>query len=147
MHHKDMFNQIREFINGMETKTQTLAKVYGVEHLAGPQGFTVSYLFENQDKEIFIKDIEKILNISKSVASSLMKRMEKNGFIQLIPSQKDKRYKAVALTELGKEKAQAVLIFRDELHAQLLKDIDSDDLRVAYRVFDQIRQNLELKEE
>jgi len=41
-------------------------------------------LFENQDKEIFIKDIEKRLSISKSVASNLVKRMEKNGFVEFL---------------------------------------------------------------
>lgn len=59
MHGKDPFSDFREFINTMESRVQELGKAYGVEHLAGPQGFAVRYLFENQDKEIFIKDIEK----------------------------------------------------------------------------------------
>lgn len=58
MHGKDPFSDFREFINTMEYRVQELGKAYGVEHLAGPQGFAVRYLFENQDKEIFIKDIE-----------------------------------------------------------------------------------------
>ena len=66
MHGKDTFSEFREFINTMESRVQELGKAYGVEHLAGPQGFAVRYLFENQDKEIFIKDIEKKLSISKS---------------------------------------------------------------------------------
>ena len=61
MHGKDPFSDFREFINTMESRVQELGKAYGVEHLAGPQGFAVRYLFENQDKEIFIKDIEKKL--------------------------------------------------------------------------------------
>ena len=62
MHEKDPFSEFREFINTMESRVQELGKAYGVEHLAGPQGFAVRYLFENQDKEIFIKDIEKRLS-------------------------------------------------------------------------------------
>ena len=54
MHGKDPFSDVREFINTMESRVQELGKAYGVEHLAGPQGFAVRYLFENQDKEIFI---------------------------------------------------------------------------------------------
>ena len=99
MHGKDPFSDFREFINTMESRVQELGKAYGVEHLAGPQGFAVRYLFENQDKEIFIKDIEKRLSISKSVASNLVKRMEKNGFVELVTSDKDKRYKYVHLTD------------------------------------------------
>ena len=106
---------------------QELGKAYGVEHLAGPQGFAVRYLFENQDKEIFIKDVEKRLSISKSVASNLVKRMEKNGFVELVTSDKDKRYKYVHLTDLGKKKAQDVGHFREAIHEQLLEGISKED--------------------
>ena len=141
MHGKDPFSDFREFINTMESRVQELGKAYGVEHLAGPQGFAVRYLFENQDKEIFIKDIEKKLSISKSVASNLVKRMEKNGFVELVTSDKDKRYKYVHLTDLGKKKAQ------DAIHGQLLDGISKEDAETAFRVFHQIRKNLEKNKE
>ncbi|MFS9437867.1 MarR family winged helix-turn-helix transcriptional regulator [Streptococcus sobrinus] len=140
---KDPFDIFRIFINTMETSVQELAKKHGVEHLAGPQGFTVSYLFENRDKEIFIKDIEERLRISKSVASNLIKRMEKNGFIQVKPSLKDKRYKQIVLTELGLDKAEKIKVFRSKIEEIILKDIDKKNLEVARRVFLQIKTNLE----
>ena len=147
MHGKDPFSDVREFINTMESRVQELGKAYGVEHLAGPQGFAVRYLFENQDKEIFIKDIEKRLSISKSVASNLVKRMEKNGFVELVTSDKDKRYKYVYLTDLGKKKAQDVGHFREAIHEQLLEGISKEDAEIAFRVFHQIRMNLEKNKE
>ncbi|WP_019774951.1 MarR family winged helix-turn-helix transcriptional regulator [Streptococcus sobrinus] len=140
---KDLFDIFRTFINTMETSVQELAKKHGMEHLAGPQGFTVSYLFENRDKEIFIKDIEERLRISKSVASNLIKRMEKNGFIQVKPSLKDKRYKQIVLTELGFDKAEKIKVFRSKIEEIILKDIDKKNLEVARRVFLQIKTNLE----
>lgn len=140
---KDPFDIFRTFINTMETSVQELAKKHGVEHLAGPQGFTVSYLFENRDKEIFVKDIEERLKISKSVASNLIKRMEKNGFIQVKPSLKDKRYKQIVLTELGFDKAEKIKVFRSKIEEIILKDIDKKNLEVAHRVFLQIKTNLE----
>ena len=147
MHQQDPFSQFRDFINRMETRFQEIAKDYGVEHLAGPQGFAVRYLLDNQDKEIFVKDIEKRLNISKSVASNLVKRMEKNGFVDLIASDKDKRYKTVRLTELGKEKAVAVETFKNQVHAQVLQGIDPKEVEIAFKVFHQIQHNLEKTKE
>ena len=140
---KDPFSIFRTLINTMESQIQELAKAQGVEHLAGPQGFTVSYLFENRDKEVFIKDIEERLRISKSVASNLIKRMEKNGFIQVKPSLKDKRYKQIVLTELGFDKAEKIKVFRSKIEEIILKDIDKKNLEVARRVFLQIKTNLE----
>ena len=147
MHGKDPFSDFREFINTMESRVQELGKAYGVEHLAGPQGFAVRYLFENQDKEIFIKKNKKKLSISKSVASNLVKRMEKNGFVELVTSDKDKRYKYVHLTDLGKKKAQDVGHFREAIHGQLLDGISKEDAETAFRVFHQIRKNLEKNKE
>lgn len=140
---KDPFDTFRNFINSMETSVQELAKAHGVEHLAGPQGFTVSYLFENRGKEIFIKDIEEKLEISKSVASNLIKRMEKNGFILIKSSQKDKRYKQIVLTELGLDKAEKLKVFRAKIHEKLLNGIDKQDMEVTRRVFKQLKSNLE----
>ena len=104
-------------------------------------------LQHNQDKEIFIKDIEKRLCISKSVASNLVKRMEKNGFVELVTSDKDKRYKYVHLTDLGKKKARDVKHFREAIHEQLLEGISKEDAETAFRVFHQIRKNLEKNKE
>ena len=139
MHGKDTFSEFREFINTMESRVQELGKVHGVEHLAGPQGFAVKYLSD--------KDIEKRLSISKSVASNLVKRMEKNGFVELVASDKDKRYKYVHLTDLGKKKARDVEHFREAIHEQLLEGISEEDAETAFRVFHQIHKNLEKNKE
>ena len=133
MRDKDSFSQFRYFINLME-------------NLAGPQGFAVLYLRENEDKEVFIKDIERKLKISKSVTSNLIKRMEKNGFIEVVPSEVDKRYKRVVLTELGKAKSKGIDAFHTAIHKQIFDGISREELEISGRVFDRILKNLENKE-
>lgn len=143
---KKPFSEFKNLITATERYIQELSKSHGVEHLSGPQGWTVMFLKDNQGKEIFIKDIEKRLDISKSVTSNLIKRMEKNGFISVIPSRKDRRYKQIVLTPLGQEKAGKITVFLTDLKKLLLKDISQEDLSVARKVFKQIKQNLEKKE-
>lgn len=77
---KEPFSEFKNLITATERYIQELSKSHGVEHLSGPQGWTVMFLKDNQGKEIFIKDIEKRLDISKSVTSNLIKRMEKKWF-------------------------------------------------------------------
>lgn len=143
---KEPFSEFKNLITATERYIQELSKSHGVEHLSGPQGWTVMFLKDNQGKEIFIKDIEKRLDISKSVTSNLIKRMEQNGFISVIPSRKDRRYKQIVLTPLGQEKAGKITVFLTDLKKLLLKDISQEDLSVARKVFKQIKQNLEKKE-
>lgn len=65
---------------------------------------------ENQDL-VLIKDIEKELNISKSVTSNLVKRMVQNGLVELEASPVDKRAKFVRLTDKSRSQMQEIKAF------------------------------------
>lgn len=73
----------RILVNQLEKYLDRYAKEYDVEHLAGPQGHLVMHLYKHPDKDMSIKDAEEILHISKSVASNLVKRMEKMVLLRL----------------------------------------------------------------
>ena len=146
MRDKDPFSLLRDFVNLMENRVHELGELHDVENLAGPQGFAVLYLRDNEDKEVFIKDIERKLKISKSVTSNLIKRMEKNGFIKVVPSEVDKRYKRVVLTELGRAKTKDIDAFHAAVHKQIFDGISREELEISGRVFDRILKNLENKE-
>lgn len=63
------------------------------------QTTVIAYLLENQDKEVCQKDIEYNLGLTHPTVSSILNRMEANGFIatQTMPS--DHRYKKIVLCE------------------------------------------------
>ncbi|MCS4487790.1 MarR family winged helix-turn-helix transcriptional regulator [Streptococcus sciuri] len=142
----DPFSDLRNLVTLFERRVQQIAKEHDVEHLSGPQGFVVMYLYKHSGEEVFIKDIEQRLKISKSVASNLINRMEKNSFIKVIPSQKDKRYKQLVLTSLGNQKAAKLANFHQVIHDKILADIDLTELKIAKKVIRKIRENLEIKE-
>ncbi|KXT75591.1 MarR family winged helix-turn-helix transcriptional regulator [Streptococcus sp. DD12] len=137
------FERFRLFVNLLESRARSLAKDYAVENLAGPQGVSLLYLINHQKEESYIRDIERRLKVSKSVASGLIKRMEKNGYVTIVPSQKDKRYKQVLLTDLGKTEGQRFSIFVDAIHDQLFEGISKSDIRTALHVLDRLQKNLE----
>ncbi|MCC9798020.1 MarR family transcriptional regulator, partial [Streptococcus agalactiae] len=74
----------RILVNQLEKYLDRYAKEYDVEHLAVPLGHLVIHLYKHPEKYMSIKDAEEILHISKSVASNLVKRMKKNGFIAIV---------------------------------------------------------------
>ena len=53
----------------------------------------IMFLYHNQDRYVFQKDVEKELDISKATASAMIDRLENNNFIKKISSEKDSRYK------------------------------------------------------
>ena len=134
--------ELRRILHQLEHLSDEIAKQHGVEHLAGPQGHVLSYLGNNQDKEIFVKDIEMELRISKSVASNLVKRMEKNGFIQILPSRLDKRYKQVALTKLGLAKLEPLMSWHQDMVENLFKGIPKEDFKSMIRIIEKLKENI-----
>ncbi|NQM38634.1 MarR family transcriptional regulator [Streptococcus suis] len=138
----DFLTEFRSLLHQVEQIGDKIAKEHGVEHLAGPQGWALLYLAKCSDKEVFVKDIEKEMKISKSVASNLVKRMEKNDFIQVIPSKQDKRYKQIILTANGQEKVSRLDDFHQELHQSLFNKITKEDFQLVKQWAHQLSENI-----
>lgn len=86
-----------------------------------------------------IKDIEQELNITKSVASNLVKRMVQNGLVELEASPVDKRTKFVRLTDKARSQMQQVKAFFERIDKQLMEDIDEDELLIFEKVLGQLQ--------
>lgn len=143
---KDYLHELHKSLSNIGSSIKRLAIQYDIDKLGGPQGTTVYYLWENRHREIFIKDIEKKLGISKSVTSNLIKRMTKNDFVKVIPSKTDKRYKQVVLAEKGLEKSKMLEKFHENLNKKLLKEITIEEFEFACQVFKKIQKSLEEEE-
>ena len=123
---------------------QKEAKRCGIEFMGGPQGQVVRFL-DNREKNqdlVLIKDIEQELNITKSVASNLVKRMVQNGLVELEASPIDKRAKFVRLTDKSRSQMQEVKAFFERIDKQLMEDIDEDELLIFEKVLGQLQANI-----
>ena len=134
----------KRFGHQIHLMVQKEAKRCGIEFMGGPQGQVLRFLDsrgENQDL-VLIKDIEKELNISKSVASNLVKRMMQNGLVELEASPSDGRAKFVRLTEKSRSQMQEVKAFFERIDEQLLTDVDEDELLIFEKVLSQLQENI-----
>ena len=134
----------KRFGHQIHLMVQKEAKRCGIEFMGGPQGQVVRFLDnreENQDL-VLIKDIEQELNISKSVASNLVKRMVQNGLVELEASPSDKRAKFVRLTEKSRSQMQQIKAFFERIDKQLMEDIDEDELLIFEKVLGQLQENI-----
>ena len=134
----------KRFGHQIHLMVQKEAKHCGIEFMGGPQGQVVRFLDsreENQDL-VLIKDIEQELNITKSVASNLVKRMVQNGLVELEASPVDKRAKFVRLTEKSRSQMQQIKAFFERIEKQLMEDIDEDELLIFEKVLGQLQENI-----
>lgn len=115
--------------------------------ITGKHGWIIGYLSENQDKEIFQRDIEEKFSIRRSTVSAIIKLMEKNGFIRREGVESDARLKKLVLTSKAKEIHSRMMAALDSMEINLRQDISPDELSVFFSVLEKIRNNAERQEE
>ena len=134
----------KRFGHQIHLMVQREAKRCDIEFMGGPQGQVVRFLDSREENQnlVLIKDIEQELNITKSVASNLVKRMVQNGLVELEASSSDKRAKFVRLTDKSRSQMQQVKAFFERIDKQLMEDIDEDELLIFEKVLGQLQENI-----
>ena len=134
----------KRFGHQIHLMVQKEAKRCGIEFMGGPQGQVVRFLDSREENQelVLIKDIEQELNITKSVASNLVKRMVQNGLVELEASSSDKRAKFVRLTDKSRSQMKQVKAFFERIDNQLMADIDEDELLIFEKVLAQLQENI-----
>ena len=135
----------KRFGHQVHLMVQKEAKRCGIEFMGGPQGQVLRFLDRREhDQELtLIKDIEQELNITKSVASNLVKRMVQNGLVELEASPSDKRAKFVHLTEKSRSQMKQVKSFFDRIDRSLLEGVSEEKLAIFEEVLERLQANVE----
>ena len=135
----------KRFGHQVHLMVQQEAKRCGIEFMGGPQGQVIRFLDYREESEqaVLIKDIEQELNITKSVASNLVKRMVQNGLVELEASPIDKRAKFVHLTEKSRSQMKQVKSFFDRIDRSLLDGVSEEKLAIFEEVMGQLQANVE----
>ena len=135
----------KRFGHQVHLMVQKEAKRCGIEFMGGPQGQVLRFLDRReQDQDlVLIKDIEQELNVTKSVASNLVKRMVQNGLVELEVSPSDKRAKYVRLTAKARSQMKQVKSFFDRIDRSLLEGISKEKLAIFEEVLGQLQANVE----
>ena len=135
----------KRFGHQVHLMVQQEAKRCGIEFMGGPQGQVIRFLDYREESEqaVLIKDIEQELNITKSVASNLVKRMVQNGLVELEVNPNDKRAKYVRLTDKSRSQMKPIKSFFDRIDRSLLDGISEEKLAVFEEVMAQLQANVE----
>ena len=135
----------KRFGHQVHLMVQQEAKRCGIEFMGGPQGQVIRFLDYREESEqaVLIKDIEQELNITKSVASNLVKRMVQNGLVELEVNPNDKRAKYVRLTDKSRSQMKQVKSFFDRIDRSLLDGVSEEKLAIFEEVMAQLQANVE----
>ena len=106
-------------------------------------GWILGFLYANQDREIFQKDIETEWSIARSTVTCIVKLMEKKEYIRRVSVEQDARLKRLVLTEKGRTIQEMHTYDIDLLEERCKRNISEEELKVFRTVIRKLKQNLE----
>lgn len=115
----------------------------GIDEVTVMHGWILGFLYENAGREIFQKDIETEFSIARSTVTSIVKLMEKKGYICRESVKQDARLKKLVLTEKGREIHEQHIGYIDMLEEQCKRNITPEEMELFLRIAGKLKQNLE----
>lgn len=100
------------------------------------------YIRESNEP-VYQKDIEELLHIRRSTATEMLNILERDGYITRTQASHDRRLKEIESTPKALKTVNQFEGYSEAFEKNLVKNIETKDLEIFYKVFDQIKENIE----
>lgn len=127
----------------MSRKLEAKVKELGIDEVTLTHGWIIRFLYENRDKDIYQKDIEKYFLVGRSTVTNSIKLMEKRGLIRREFVECDARLKKVLLTDKGIQVHETIEKVIEGLNFNILDGIEEEETKIFLKVIGKIRENVE----
>lgn len=121
---------------------RSLTKSY-VDRVTGTRGWVIGYLYDNRDKDIFQRDIEKTFGIRRSSVTSLLQLLEQNGLIIRTPVKQDARLKKITLTDEALRLHDMISQDIDDIEEQMVQGLSDEEITAFISTIEKLKKNLE----
>lgn len=134
--------EIRRLDHTLGRNMQAHVRAAGIDEVTLMHGWIIRYLYTNQDKDVFQKDIEQYFSIGRSTVTNIIQLMERKGYIARESVEHDARLKKVVLTEKGIRNQEMLEDLVESLDTRLVDGITEEELSVFYSVIEKLKRNL-----
>lgn len=129
----------------MQRKIFTSAAEDGLDKITVMHGWIIGYLINNDEKDIYQKDIESKFSISPSTVTNILKLMEKKGYIKRTSVDSDARLKKISLTESGKQIGTVIVNAFWENEQFVSNILNEEEREMFFILANKLRHGLEYK--
>lgn len=140
-----MTKHIGPYVRQLSTAISRHVDSYKETGISRTQGRMLGILYNNTDKDIFQKDIESALHISKGTASMLITSLEEKGLVERKQVSNDARLRAIVLTPYavthGQEFISGILELENLLQSGISQEEIDAFLATAQKMINNLKQN------
>ena len=120
-----------------------IAKLKELDQPPSPlQGKILKYVVENDEKDIYQKNLEERFKVSKATISEVIQTMENNKLIERVPTKKDARLKQIVLTDIGRKRVSETDKCFKTLNNELEKGLTEEEKQQFLTIIKKIRNNI-----
>ncbi len=101
--------------------------------ITGAQSRIIHFLV-NHEGDVFSKDIEREFNMRRATVADYLFLMEKNGMVERLPVDGDRRLKKIVLTDKAREASHTVTRNIYTIEEKLLKNLSENEINEFLRV-------------
>ena len=102
----------------------------------------IHYIIKHDDREVYQRDIEKDLNLTRATLSGVLKTMEKNNIIKRNININDARSKQIILNDDVKADFIKNKKYLLEIEKKLVKDINKEEIDIFLNVLNKMKENI-----
>ncbi|HJB98679.1 MAG TPA: MarR family transcriptional regulator [Candidatus Acutalibacter pullicola] len=139
---EDIGFQIRTLSHLVKRTVDQVAFAEQDDHPTGVQGWILGYLYENQGREIFQRDIQEHFSIRRSTVTGILQLMERNGLITRSSVERDARLKKLELTPRGVELHERVERSIRQVEDRLSQCLTPEEKATFLTICEKIRAHL-----
>ena len=115
----------------------------GYDDVTLTNGWILKYLYDNRDKEIYQRDIEKHFAIGRSTVTTIIQLMEKRDLVRRESVESDARLKKVMLTENGFRHHEHVVSNFSRIHEEILEALSLEEKDFLLKCMEKISNRIE----
>lgn len=140
---KNVGFELKTISNLIKRKIINLPEFTENDKLTSMHGWLIGYLYTNQNKEIFQRDIEAVSMLRRSSVTTMLQNMENNGLITREGVAQDARLKKIILTEKSIEMQKKIDKEINLIENQLKQGITDSELKTFFDILEKIKRNLQ----
>ncbi|MCM1045824.1 MAG: MarR family transcriptional regulator [Candidatus Gastranaerophilales bacterium] len=118
-------------------------KKLGVDEVTLMHGWIIRYLYDNREKDVYQKDIEKHCCVGRSTVTGIIQLMEKKGLICREAVENDARLKKVLLTPQGKHIYEAIEAAINSIDREMAEVVSPEELEIFVRAAQRMQEKME----
>lgn len=122
-----------------EKELNNLLKSVGI---TASQCAVLDYLFRSDEEAVNQHDIEKALSLRNPTVTGLIKRLEENGYLFSVPSDRDKRCKNIYLTEKAYDIQRRMEMDRKRIDKRFTLGMNKKEKAALEKVLERVLYNI-----